>query len=93
MLTPMSKSKCHSDVICTGLPQGEMVLLHLGTKRYFTLNATGAKIWNLLQDGAAVEEIAGHLESTYDVSHELALESVTELVADLQTERLLMIEP
>lgn len=93
MLTCESRSKTHPDVICTELPDGEAVLLHVGTKRYFTLNQTGARIWNLIQQGETLGAIARGLESDYDVSQELARESVLELVGSLYDEQLLVVEP
>ena len=43
------------DAILTELGDGTGVLLHLGTRRYLTLNATGVIAWKLLAGGAADE--------------------------------------
>jgi hypothetical protein len=44
--------KTSSDVVVTELDgENESVLLHLGTKKYYTLNETGVRIWQLLGEG------------------------------------------
>ena len=46
MLPPAIQT--HPAVIATPLRDGETVLLHLDTKRYFSLNATGGLLWRAL---------------------------------------------
>jgi hypothetical protein len=41
----------HPSVVCTVLDNGG-VLLHLDTKYYYSLNATGMLVWSLLESGA-----------------------------------------
>ena len=78
----------HPDVVDTRLDGRETVLLHLGTKRYFSLNATGSVVWQGLKEGLALDGIARELCRRYDVSAERADRSVTELVDALLEERL-----
>ena len=58
--TPAAKPA--DDVLYTELPDGESVLLHLGTEEYFGLNELGTAVWAALQvgDGLAqmIEETA-----------------------------------
>lgn len=43
---PLPRAVClHPAVIATPLKDGETVLLHLDTKRYFSLNALGGLVW------------------------------------------------
>ena len=51
MLAPETIVHAHTSLVFTRLDATEAVLLHLGTKRYYTLNETGARIWELLQHG------------------------------------------
>ncbi|SOH02577.1 PqqD family protein [Candidatus Kuenenia stuttgartiensis] len=46
------------DVVITELEGKEAVLLHLGTKMYFTLNETGLRIWQMFSSGLTVGEIS-----------------------------------
>ena len=74
MITSESKAEAHPDVVATTLNTGESVLLHIGTKTYFSLNETGSVIWDLISKGLTVEEISQRLESEFDVTGEKALE-------------------
>lgn len=46
------------EVIVTELEGKEAVLLHLGTRMYFTLNETGLRIWQMLSSGLTPGEIS-----------------------------------
>ena len=78
----------HPDVVDTELDGNETVLLHLGTKRYFSLNATGSVIWRAVKAGRTRDEIVRELVQRYDVSPEKASRSVTTLLDALQEQRL-----
>jgi hypothetical protein len=46
--------------------EGEIVLVHLGSNRIYTLNETGAKFWELLSKGYEREEIERRLLDEFD---------------------------
>lgn len=88
----MSGPSPRPDVILTVLQDGTGVLLHLGTKFYFALNATGVAVWRLLESGEATapEDLARRLVERFaGVTYEDALRDVNELVAELRAEDLL----
>ena len=93
MLTAESKVQTNPAVVDTTLPNSEVVLLHLGTKRYYSLNQTGSLIWQLLGKGLSMGEIGRNLESAFDVTPEEARQSVLELVNELFTEDLAVPAP
>lgn len=80
----MDNPRPHPQVVDTPLDDDETVLLHLETKTYFTLNATGGRIWRGLKAGKALDQIIDELEHTYDVSREHAASSVRELIETLE---------
>ena len=80
------------DVIITELEGKEAVLLHLGTKMYFTLNETGLRIWQMLSSGLIPEEISKRVSGEFDVSPEKAKESVLNLIHELIREKLVKVE-
>lgn len=88
MLTTEGKVKAHPEVVDTVLPNQDVVLLHLGTKQYYTLNETASVVWQLLGQGLTIREVGQNLEDAFDVTLEEAQLSVLELVAELVTERL-----
>jgi len=76
------------DVVYTQLQNGESVLLHLGTKTYYSLNEAGSRVWQLINGELSVGEIAEHLEAEYDVTLDIAQQTVSELFDQLVAEKL-----
>ena len=79
------------DVACASVEDGT-VLLHMGTKRYFSLNDTGAEIWRLLEQDVPLAEIPARLTATYDGPLADAQAAVDELLAALAEQGLVSIE-
>jgi coenzyme PQQ synthesis protein D (PqqD) len=86
----MAHGSIPAEVACAIVEDGA-VLLHMGTKRYFSLNETGAAIWRLVEDGVTIEEIPARLHERYDVALAEAERTVTELVAVLVEKELLTV--
>ena len=80
------------DVACATVEDGAVVL-HMGTKRYFSLNETGAAIWHLLEEAVPLDEIPARISERYDVTLDAARLAVEELVATLEASNLLELEP
>lgn len=49
---------------------GETVLLDMRTRNYFQLNATAARVWDVLERGATLEEVLADLEARFDAPRE-----------------------
>ena len=71
------------DVVDTDIDDGEVALLHLGTKTYFSLNVTGARIWRHLKEGLSLDDVSGRLQAEFDVDRAQADRSVNQLVEEL----------
>jgi hypothetical protein len=71
------------DGVLTAQLSGEAVLLHLGSKRYFRLNQTGAAIWRGLESGLDVAAITDSLVRQFAVDRETAGAEVVRLLARL----------
>jgi len=93
MLSMTDRVKPNPQVVDTELSDTELALLHLETKTYFSLNATGARVWAGVKAGRTLGEIARSLQAEFEVSAERAEKSVAELVADLQQRELVTIAP
>jgi coenzyme PQQ synthesis protein D (PqqD) len=59
------------------------VLLNLQTKRYFSLNETGTRIWEMVQQTADEETIVATLLSEYDVEETMARSEVRRILDEL----------
>jgi hypothetical protein len=71
----------HPEVRLTRLDE-EGVALHLGERRYFTLNDAGASLLDALALPRTVEEMTHLLVAEFDVTSDVAAKSVVAFVAD-----------
>lgn len=67
---------------------GEVVLVHLGTNRIFSLNLTGARLWQLLAAGHGAAEIREQLRQEFDVDPDELETEIDALLASLSAEKL-----
>lgn len=67
------------------------VVLHMGTKRYYSLNETGTFVWRRLEDGVARAEIVTQVVDAYDVGIAEAEMAVARLLDELVQENLIHI--
>jgi hypothetical protein len=88
MLAPDTVMHPHPSLVFTRLDETEAVLLHLDTKRYYTLNETGARIWELMQQGRSPQEIVQALQGNYVLTDEEAMPVLLGFVEELQREGL-----
>jgi hypothetical protein len=82
------------DAVLTELQDGTGVLLHLQTRFYFTLNATGVQAWKLLEAGARDgAELAQRLASAFpEVEASRVRADVEALLAELARESLVTVQ-
>jgi hypothetical protein len=76
------------DVVYTDFQGTGGILVDLKTKQYYQLNETGSLIWQGLEKGNSVEDIAQEMSSIYEVSPEHAKQSVEKLLSNLETRKL-----
>lgn len=76
-------------VIFTPLVDGTGVLLHLDSKFYFTLNATGSAVWrHITGSDATIAELGDELAARFDVPPDAARDDVRDLLDELVSESL-----
>lgn len=85
----MTRWRANPDALAATLAEGA-VLLNLRTNRYHSLNATGTRIWALLLEGRAEDEIVRTLSAEYDVSEQVARDETRALIASLNDAGLLV---
>ncbi len=84
-----SVSLCREQISCE--LQGETVILHIGRGRYYSLNASGAAVWSLIQHSCTVQHLVDHLVREYAVEEEVCAHDVQELLHDLLRAQLIEI--
>ncbi|MCB0062261.1 MAG: PqqD family protein [Caldilineaceae bacterium] len=82
-----------SAVLATTEMDGGIVLLHLQTSQYYSLNGTGAQIWQGIQAQQTVGELSRRLVDQYAITHAEATAVVNTLLAELRGETLVQVEP
>jgi hypothetical protein len=81
--------RADKNVLLTELGDGQAVLLHLDTKFYFTLNATGVAVWKRLERAGATEaELAEELSERFQVDVAAATRDLEPLLAEMIAEGL-----
>lgn len=83
----MTRYVAHADTASAAV-EGGAVVLHMGTKSYYSLNESGALLWRLLEHGTTEQDAAAELMQLYDVEGAEARQAVARLIADLVVERL-----
>jgi hypothetical protein len=83
----MTRYVAHADTAAAAV-EGGAVVLHMGTKCYYSLNETGAVLWRLLESGTTEDDAAAQLVQLYEVEAREARDAVSCLIADLLGERL-----
>jgi Coenzyme PQQ synthesis protein D (PqqD) len=71
---------------------GESVLLNLETEKYFGLDATGTRMWELLTSSPSIEAAFARLREEFEAEPELLRTHLTELLNRLLEYGLLNIE-
>lgn len=85
----MTSPRPNPDVISQEL-EGEMVLVHLQTNEIYALNQTGARFWQLLEDGHDIDGIRATLGQEYDVDPGELEHELESIVAALATQGLVV---
>lgn len=67
----MTQFHRHSDLRLTELA-GEGVVLHLGERRYFTVNETGLAILNALEQPRTFDQLVASVLEEFDVEQDVA---------------------
>ena len=83
--------RANPQVTSTKLDDGSAVLLHLDSRFYYSLNRTGALLWNALQEGpATADSLVRVLTSELDVDESTASRDVRSFVDELADEGIVL---
>ena len=90
MLTFSDRAAPPAHVLVRFLDQ-ESVLLNLETERYFGLDATGTRMWQLVTTSSNIDTAYRELLAEYNVEPELLRTHMTELLGQLVENGLLQV--
>jgi len=81
----------HPDLRLTAL-EGEGVVLHLGTRRYFSVSESGLALLEALETARTADDLAGGLTARYRVTPEHAAASVRAFLERCRALDVLLVE-
>ena len=71
--------------------QDEAVLLNLDSGQYFGLDPVGTRIWNLLTEGKALQEVVSAIATEYEVDATRCQADLLKLLGDLEEQGLVTV--
>ncbi len=81
--TPATKITPHADVVWR-LVVGEVVLLNVMSGQYYSLDAVGSRVWELIpQDGAVLGDVCATLAREFDAPLDQIQQDVDTLMGHL----------
>jgi hypothetical protein len=92
MLTFASRAVVPQHVLIRHL-DGESVLLNLETEKYFGLDSTGTRMWELLTNSPNIESAYGKLAGEFEVEPDVLRTHLAELLGQLVENGLLHVRP
>lgn len=69
---------------------GEAVILDVESGTYFGLNEVGARIWQLIEEGAVLKTVCETLLDEFEVSRDQLERDVVALAGELQSRKLIV---
>ena len=68
----------------------EAVLLNLTTGEYYSLNRTGTRAWQLIEEHGDLDRVRAAMAAEFDVGEDALAQDLDRLVSDLRERRLLL---
>lgn len=89
MLNDTQRFRCPANVAAR-VVDGEAIMIHLETGRYYSAEGVGAILWQLLDSGVPLGDIAARLTDRFGPSAQQSREDVERFVGELLREELLV---
>lgn len=91
----MARHRRRLEALCTALPDGTGVVLHLDKRCYYPLSKSGVVLWGLFDGDKVVDDdtLADALVARYRIDVEVARRDVAAFVARLVAEEILVVVP
>lgn len=82
--------KINTPKVASEIIDGEAIMINLESGNYYNLNSTGTDIWDCIEKGISLEQIALDLAQRYDGDQTQIENSVAELIGELRREELII---
>jgi hypothetical protein len=85
----MVKELIRTDEHISTTLDGEEIILHSSSEKYFGLNEVGTRLWESLEEPQTVDELVVTIHEEFDVSKKQSRKDVESFVADLEAVNLI----
>jgi len=75
--------RANPSALSTVSATGALAILDAASGRFYTLNDVGARVWDLLRDGATLSSIVEKLRREYDVAADVLRADIEKLLSQL----------
>lgn len=79
------------DEVAAKVIDGEAIIINLANGIYYSLDSVGGRIWELLEGGRSLVEVADVIAGSYDVARDKAMTDVERLTGEVLDEKLMQI--
>jgi len=90
MLTLQTRLLPNTQEVAAKVMDGEAILINLSNGMYYSMDRVGGLLWELVEKGYSLEEMAATISQRYEVSPDQARADVERLTAELQQENLVL---
>lgn len=87
--SPTRLYKVRENEVVSQVIDDEAIIINMNTGCYYSLDKTGAEIWNCIGQISTVAEIVGMLECRYDCGEADVATKVEKLLGELEAEQLI----
>lgn len=91
MLSLHTRLRRKDDDIVAKVMDGEAVIINLSTGIYYSIDQVGAAMWELIEQGSSLDEVASAIVARYDVQPAQAHDDVARLGGELLHHELVVV--
>jgi hypothetical protein len=91
-MEPTNSFRINSPQVVHETIDGETVIIDMETGNYYSLQHIGADIWNLIDQGAQLQQILEGIQQQYTGNTDDIIQGVNQLLDQLQEENLILLE-
>ncbi len=84
--------RVNTQLVACEIVDSEAVIINLSNGIYYTMDAVGAEVWRMIEEGRTLQGIADALASGYSVSADDALADLEQIAQELLQEELVIID-
>lgn len=90
---PVDRLRPNEGEVAAKVFDGEAILINLSTGAYYSMAGVGGLVWELIEQGHGLDEIAAAVTARYEVPTDVVRADVERLAGELVREKLVILAP